>query len=157
MKGMFVVGALAMIALTSRAAAVETIAYGSRAGMVVTVTSKSGIGGQNAVIRAAKTRENAKKFCLEYATDSSEKCVRDELAAPLSNQVAANCRTGVFTTFYGAKLRFAGLNKQSDQEFAKYRVIDLSDGKALNGTEASGYPYDIEQFIALCPGLATSE
>jgi hypothetical protein len=156
MKSMFA-GALAMIALTSPAAAVETIGYGSRAGMEVTVTSKSGIGGQNAVIRAVHTRENAKKFCLEYAQDSSEKCVRDELAVPLSHQITANCKTGVFTTFYGAKLKFAGLNKQSDQDFAKYRIIDLADGKALDGSEASGYPYDIEQFIALCPGLATPE
>ena len=61
-----IAGALVVIALSSPAAA-ETIAYGSRAGMEVTVTSKSGIGSQNAVIRAVHTRENAKKFCLEYA------------------------------------------------------------------------------------------
>jgi hypothetical protein len=75
----------------------------------------------------------------------------------LSNQITANCKTGVFTTFYGPKLKFAGLNKQGDQYSAKYRIIDLSDGKALDGTEASGYPYDIEQFIALCPRLAMPE
>jgi len=155
-KPMFV-GGLVVIALSSPTAAAETIAYGSRAGMEVTVTSKSGIGSQNAVIRAVHTRENAKKFCLEYAQDKSEKCVRDELAVSLSNQIGANCKTGVFTTFYGSKLKFAGLNKQSDQNFAKYRIIDLSEGKPLDGSEASGYPYDIEQFIALCPGLAASE
>jgi hypothetical protein len=146
-----------MAALSSPATAVETIAYGSHAGMEVTVTSKSGIGGQNAVIRVVHNRENAKKFCLEYAQDNSEKCVRDELAVALSNRITANCKTGVFTTLYGPKLKFVGLNKQSDQNFAKYRIIDLADGKPLDGSEASGYPYDIEQFIALCPGLATPE
>ena len=155
MKGIFV-GALAMIALSSPAAA-ETIAYGSRAGMEVTVTSKSGIGSQNAVIRAAHTRQNAKKFCLEYARDNSEKCVRDELAVPLSNQIIANCKTGVFTTFNGQKLKFAGPNTPSDAYFAKFRIIELSSGQQLDGSEASGYPYDIEQFIALCPGLATPD
>jgi hypothetical protein len=66
-----IAGALVVIALSSPAAAAETIAYGSRAGMEVTVTTKSGIGGENAVIRAVHTRENAKKFCLEYARDNS--------------------------------------------------------------------------------------
>ena len=59
-----IIGALAVGALSSPAAAAETIAYGSRAGMEVTVTSKSGIGGRHAVIRAGHTRGNAKKFCL---------------------------------------------------------------------------------------------
>jgi hypothetical protein len=152
-----IVGALAVAALSSPAAAAETIYYGSRVGMEVTVTSKSGIGSENAVIRAAHTRGNAKKFCLEYARDDSEKCVRDELTVPLSNQITANCKTGAFTTFNGLKRKFAGLNKPADQMFAKYKIIDLSSGKKLDGTEASGYPVDIADFIALCPGLATPE
>jgi hypothetical protein len=156
MKAM-VVGALAVAALSSPAAAAETIYYGSRVGMEVTVTSKSGIGSENAVIRAAHTRENAKKFCLEYARDDSEKCVRDELAVPLSNQITADCKTGVFTTFNGQKLKFAGHNKGGAAYLAKYRIIDLPSGKPLDGTEASGYPVDIAAFIALCPGLATPE
>ena len=155
MKAM-IVGALALAALSSPAAA-ETIYYGSRVGMEVTVTSKSGIGSENAVIRAAHTRQNAKKFCLEYARDNSEKCLRDELAVPLANQITGNCKTGVFTTFNGQKLKFESLNKPADQMFAKYKIIDLSSGKKLDGTEASGYPVDIADFIALCPGLATPE
>jgi hypothetical protein len=156
MKAM-IVGALAVAALSSPATAAETIYYGSRVGMEVTVTSKSGIGSENAVIRAAHTRENAKKFCLDYAQTDSEKCVRDELAVPLSNQITANCKTGAFTTFNGQKLKFAGNNKPADQMFAKYKIIDLPSGKKLDGTEASGYPVDIADFIALCPGRATPE
>ena len=152
-----IVAALAIAALSSSAAAAETIFYGSRVGMEVTVTSKSGIGSQNAVIRAAHTRENAKKFCLEYAQTDSEKCVRDELAVPLSDQITANCKTGVFTNFHGVKRKFEGVNNRGDQMFAKYKIIDLSSGKKLDGTEASGYPVDIADFIALCPGLATPE
>jgi hypothetical protein len=152
-----IVGALAIAALSSPAAAAETIFYGSRVGMEVTVTSKAGIGSENAVIRAVHARENAKKFCLEYASDNSEKCVRDELAVPLSKQITANCKTGVFTTFYGAKRKFEGPNKGSDANFAKYRIIDLPSGKPLDGTEASGYTYDIDEFIALCSGLAAPE
>jgi len=152
-----IVGALAVASFSSPAAAAETIFYGSRIGMEVTVTSKSGIGSQNAVIRAAHTPENAKKFCLEYAQDKSEKCVRDELAVPLSNQIAANCKTGAFTTFNGLKRKFEGLNRPSDQMFAKYKIIDVASGKKLDGTEASNYPVDIAQFIALCPGHAEPE
>jgi len=156
MKAM-IVGALAVAALSSPAAAAETIFYGSRVGMEVTVTSKSGIGSRNAVIRAAHTPANAKKFCLEYARDNSEKCVRDELAVPLSNQVTANCKTGAFTTFSGQKLKFVGHNNPADANFAKYEIIDVASGQKLDGTEASNYPVDIALFIALCPGLATPE
>jgi hypothetical protein len=152
-----IVGALAIAAFSSPAAAAETIYYGSRVGMEVTVTSKSGIGSENAVIRAAHTRENAKKFCLEYAQTGSEKCVRDELAVPLADQITGNCKTGVFTTFNGQKFKFESLNKPADQMSAKYKIIDLSSGKKLDGTEASGYPVDIADFVALCPGHATPE
>jgi len=152
-----IIGALAVEALSSPAAAAETIAYGSRAGMEVTVTSKSGIGGRHAVIRAVHTRGNAKKFCLEYAQDKSEKCVRDELAVPLSRQIEGNCKTGAFTTFSDEKMKFSGRNEPTEANFAKYKIIDLSNGKPLDGSEASGYPYFIEQFIALCPGQATPD
>ncbi|MBV9519519.1 MAG: hypothetical protein JO068_15535 [Hyphomicrobiales bacterium] len=143
--------------MATPASAAGSIYYGSRVGMEVTITSMSGIGGTNAIIRAVHTRANARTFCLEYARDSSEACIREELSTRLSDHIAANCKSGVFTTFYGETLRFLGPNKNSDFGSPKYKLVSLASGRPLDGSSASGYSYDIEQFSALCPGLIEPE
>src|SRR5690349_16633775 len=62
---------------------IETMYYGTRAGMVVTVLSKQGLDSNNAIITTAHTRENAIAFCRDYASSAQEQCIEDELAEPL--------------------------------------------------------------------------
>ena len=132
------------------------IAYGSRAGMEVTVTSVSGIGTANAVIKAVHTRQNARSYCTDYVQNNSRKCIEDALRdTRLSDQVIGNCKTGTFTTFNGGRYRFAGPAKASDDVSGSYRIFE--DGKILDGSSASGYPVAIETFRALCPGQAVKE
>ncbi len=61
---------LALSVLPANAAG--KIAYGSKAGMEVTVTSVSGIGTANAVIKAAHTRQNARSYCTDYVQNNSK-------------------------------------------------------------------------------------
>jgi hypothetical protein len=130
-----------------------SIYYGSRAGMEVTVVGVSGIGTTHAVIRVKHTRENARTFCTDYANDKSEACVDRTLRETrLNDQLEGNCETGWFTSLYGERLRFIGEAKHKGEFDPKY--IILSDGKPLDGSSASGYSYDLEQFEALCPNRA---
>lgn len=145
---------LALSVLPANAAG--KIAYGSRAGMEVTVTSVSGIGTANSVIKAAHTRQNARSYCTDYVQNNSKKCIDDVLRETrLSDQITGNCKTGTFTTFNGGKYRFAGPAKASDDVSGSYRIFE--DGKILDGSSASGYPVAIETFRALCPGQASKE
>jgi len=148
---------LASVTVMRGPAWAESIIYGSRVGMEVTVTSMLGIGGPSAIIRAVHTRANAKKFCLEYAKDSSEACIREELSTRLSDHIEANCRTGVFTTFYGEHLRFRGLDSTREGGEPEYKVMTLGSRKVLDGSSASGYAHAIEQFRALCPNRVQHE
>ncbi|MEN3232713.1 hypothetical protein PUR29_03660 [Methylobacterium ajmalii] len=132
------------------------IAYGSRAGMEVTVTSVSGIGTANAVIKAAHTRQNAKTYCVDYVLNNSNECIERAMRdVQVSDAVFGNCKTGVFTTFNGQKYKFAGRKKASDDVIGSYRVYE--GGSLLDGSSASGYPVAIETFRALCPGQAAKE
>lgn len=147
---------LAALALVVAAPALAsgTIFYGSRAGMVVDVVSVSGLGTAHAVIHTRHTRANATAFCREYVGKVTAKCVSDELAAPLNDEISANCITGTFTDFGGHRYRFAGPVSKSDDIMAKYRIIDLSTGETANGDSASGYPTNSSLFKTLCPAQA---
>lgn len=147
----------ALCALAILLSAVEVLAagqipYGSRVGMNVTITSLSGIGTPNAVIRVKHTRENAREFCVEYSDDRSEKCVNDKLRTTrLSDEIHGNCRNGFFTTLYGVEYQFRGkVRKRS--EFDPLYVVVGPEGK-LDGSGASGYSEALLQFQALCPAL----
>jgi len=134
----------------SPAFAAGKIYYGSRVGMEVDVVGVSGIGTSHAVVRTRHTRENAKAFCEQYANDPSEECVDRELREThLNDQIEGNCETGWYTTLYGEHLRFIGENRKRRDGDPRYVI--LSDGKPLDGSGASGYGYDLEQFKALCP------
>jgi hypothetical protein len=143
-----------MAAMTGTAAA-ETIYYGSRAGMVVTVVKKSNLNSTHAKITTKHTRENAVQFCKEYVQKVSEKCIKDNLAEgkELMTEISANCRTGKFTTLYGQGYQFRGPNPDYDPTgiSTEYLLFQVGQQEALDGSMASGYPVALEQFRAMCP------
>ncbi len=155
MKRLIPALAALLLALSAAANAAGTISYGSRVGMEVTVVSVSGIGTAHAVIRVKHTRENAKTFCVEYSQDQSEDCVNRELRIPLNDELVGNCETGWFTSLYGERLRFVGEAKKHSEFGPKY--IILKDRQPLDGSSASGYGYNLEQFEALCPARASGD
>lgn len=126
----------------------NTIPYGSRAGMELTIIERRGIGTANARIRVVHTEANARSFCIEYAQDSSPACVRRAMreVRPRS-ELTANCRTGIFTDAFGQRYQFRGPRQDGTPPF---RIINLASRENLDGSSASGYPVAIEQFQALC-------
>jgi hypothetical protein len=144
----------ALLATTSMAAA-ETMYYGSRAGMVVTVVKKSNLNSTHAKITAKHTRENAVQFCREYVQKVTEKCIADNMAEgkDLLKEISANCRTGKFVTLYGQGYQFRGPNPNYDPAgiSTEYLLYQVGDKEPLDGSMASGYPVALEQFKALCP------
>jgi hypothetical protein len=138
------------IFLFTDAYAAGSVAYGSRVGTDVTVVGISGIGTSRAIIRAKHTRENARAFCTEYSNDRSEECVDRTLRETrINDQLDGNCETRWFTSLYGEHLRFVVEAKKRSEFGPKY--IILRDGKPLDGSGASVYSYNLEQFEALCP------
>jgi hypothetical protein len=127
----------------------ETIYYGERDGMELTVVKKSGIGTTHARILTKHTRENAIAYCRNYVGKVTEDCIARELKNPLHLEITANCRTGKFTTFYGASMVFKGRNKAGSA--ADYAILDVESGQILDGSGASSYGSSIGQFEALCP------
>ncbi|TPL97160.1 hypothetical protein FJ960_24540 [Mesorhizobium sp. B2-3-11] len=140
--------ALCAVMLASPAGA-ATLYYGSRVGMELTIVKKSGIGSTHAGILARHDRRKARVYC-EYGHDFTEECIDAEMQAPLHFEITANCKTGEFTTFYGAKMLFQGRNKGTDVT-TDYRITAVDEKVVLDGSGASGYDYTLDQFKALCP------
>jgi hypothetical protein len=130
--------------------------YGSRAGMIVTVVSMSGIGTERAVIHTKHTKEDATAFCREYVLKVTAACIKEELETKLSDQVTANCKTGQFTDFRGGEYQFLGKNSDKDIQ-AEYAIKDITTGDIADGSSSSGYDVNIDIFKALCPLKAPSE
>ena len=150
-----------------RSYAAKTISYGSRVGMEVDVISVSGLNSNNAVIKTKHTRGNAKKFCIEYGQDFSEKCIKEELAIKLTTEIHGNCSTGVFNDFFGFVHRFEGVSKRHEFDanfdlrlLASPRPLIEGEtpkiGELAEGDSASGYFTHMEIFSALCPLFAPS-
>ena len=132
--------------------AAGTIGYGSRAGMVVSVISLSGLDTSRAIIRTQHTRENAIAFCRDYVLNVTEECIQEELNTPLNDVITANCLSGEFTDFYGHRYRFLGIQQRTSSfSMAKYALVDVDTGKIADGSSASGYPTNMSIFRALCP------
>ena len=102
--------------------------YGSRAGMMVDVVSMYGLDGPHAVIHTRHTRDNTIAFYRDYVQKVTPKCIRDELATRLNDDVTADCLTGEFTDFSGSRYRFAGKSNDKDS-MAAYRIVDLATGE----------------------------
>lgn len=94
---------LAVVAaiLPMTAMASGKIFYGSRAGMTVTVLSMSGLDTTRSVIRTKHTREDAISFCRDYVGKVTSKCVDNELAVRLNDEIFGNCKSGEFVDFGG--------------------------------------------------------
>jgi hypothetical protein len=152
MRTMILIAAL--LATTSMAAA-ETLQYGSRAGMEVTVVKKSNLNSTHAKIVTKHTRENATAYCREYVQKVTKKCIDDTMTEEkdLRTEISANCRTGKFVTLYGQGYQFKGPNPDYDPTGfnTEYLVYQVGDKEPLDGSMASGYPVALEQFKALCP------
>jgi hypothetical protein len=152
----FIAIALTTFLLLGPAKADNKIFYGSRAGMVVTVVSTDGLDTDHAVIRTQHTREDAERFCIEYAGNVTADCLNQQLGVRLNDRISANCKTGEFVDFYGRHYRFEG-RQHGQNDMANFVVRDLTTGEAADGSEASGYPVNMQIFRALCPAEAPSE
>lgn len=128
-----------------------TLAWGHSAGEEVTITDKSGLDTEHARIVTKHTLENARAFCEQYASDTSDECPKKHLAeTKLNSVIIANCETGEFVGFTGKKYQFGGVNKERDIT-VDYIIKDLSSGEMLDGSNMSGYPVLLGIFGALCP------
>ncbi|WP_136616324.1 MULTISPECIES: hypothetical protein [Mesorhizobium] len=140
---------LSVLMLVTSAEA-KTLYYGGRAGMEVTIVKTSSIGSSHARIVAKHTRQNAIAFCRDYVGKVTEACIAKELQTPLHLEITANCKTGKFTTFYGANMLFQGRNREPGAA-TDYLITATDDNVVLDGSGASGYDYTLDQFKALCP------
>ena len=130
--------------------ACETIYYGNKVGMELTIVKKTGIGSTHASILAKHDRQKARIYCREYGHDFSQACIDAEMKAPLHFEITANCKTGTFTNFYGANMLFQGRNKGTDVT-TDYLITDTDEKVVLDGSGASSYDVTLDQFKALCP------
>jgi len=127
--------------------------------MTVTVTSARGLDSDQAIIVGQMMDSDARAYCTEYVGADTPKCRADYTrTARLVGFIQADCQRGNFSTFYGAKLLFVGPHRKeaADDAFTaalapEYDIIDVARGQPLDGSSASGYGYDLEQFKALCP------
>lgn len=156
LKSAIVICGSILLSLTATTAGAEDLPYGSRAGMQVTVTSKSGIGTSKAVIKIKHTAKDAKAFCVGYSEDYSMACVKRTLAEiKVGDRVTGNCKKRTWVDLYGRGYAFEGKAKSTgDFMMADYAIRDLSSGELLDGTSASGYGVALVIFQALCPGVA---
>ncbi|KQY63260.1 hypothetical protein ASD52_13780 [Ensifer sp. Root142] len=144
---------IGLLLAMSAAAKAETLYYGSRAGMEVTVVKKSNIGTTHAKIFTKHTRENATAFCREYVQKVTPKCIADELKVELLTEISANCKTGTFITLNGQGYQFKGSNPDYDPTgmSTEYLLVEAGGGEPLDGSSASGYDVALDQYKALCP------
>ncbi|BCH08625.1 hypothetical protein AB4Z43_16960 [Mesorhizobium sp. 2RAF45] len=136
--------------LLATSAEARTIYYGNKVGMELTIVKRSGIGSEQASILAKHNRQKAGVYCREYGHDFSKECIDAEMKSPLHFEITANCKTGKFTTFYGANMLFQGRNKGSEVT-TDYLITSIDDNVVLDGSGASSYDVTLDQFKALCP------
>lgn len=127
--------------------------YGSRAGMQVSVVSRSGIDTPRAVIQVELRREDAVAFCRDYVLKVTDECIQEELAIKLQSKFTGDCKTGRFTTITDQTYVFLGRNTAMNAGTMgnDFVLIDADTNQPLDGSMASGYPVAIEQFKELCP------
>jgi hypothetical protein len=156
-----VAGRLLALALVVVAAAPATaqqadrVAYGSRAGMTVTIVSREGVDSDHAVVRVVHTGADAGAFCKFYVVAPRPDCVAEtlaEVAARITDRIEGNCRTGVFTGLWGSAVRFGGRLPRTSEFGADWDFREEGSAEPLDGTTASGYDVALDQFRAICPG-----
>src|SRR5579871_4992698 len=143
-------------AVSSFCHAAGQIPYGSRVGMAVTIKEMDGIDTEHASIKVEHTEANAKELCTEYKGDQSDACVTNTLKeVRVNDTLKGDCRTGQFVDLRGGRMTFAGANLDHDavQYSPKYLISREGEQGFLDGSTASGYDVDLEQFKALCPAM----
>ena len=121
--------------LLATSAEARTIYYGNKVGMELTIVKRSGIGSEHACVVAKIDMKKAGVYCREYGHDFSKECIDAEMKSPLHFEITANCKTGKFTTFYGANMLFQGRNKGT-QVTTDYLITSIDDNVVLDGSGA---------------------
>ena len=85
-----------------------TLEYGDRTGEEVEVINVVGLDTEHAMIVTTHTRPNALAYCREQQQVVTQRCIADELGKPLRTTIYANCKTGTFVDFFGAKFQYGG-------------------------------------------------
>ncbi|WP_164893045.1 DUF4339 domain-containing protein [Mesorhizobium sp. M7A.F.Ca.US.010.02.1.1] len=147
----FLIAELAIDPSLSVANAAETadlLPYGSRAGMTVTITGRSGIDTDHAEITLDPTAANSKGFCIDSNGDDGETCVGKKLAdAKIQSSIVANCFTGKFISPWGNGFQFKG--RAADGDYSYIVQPDVVPHEVLD--YRANYDVAIEAFKALCP------
>jgi hypothetical protein len=68
----------------------------------------SGINVDRATIKTKHIKEDAAGFCRDYIGKVTAKCIQDELATKLNDEITGNCATGRFTNFFGEDQQYLG-------------------------------------------------
>jgi hypothetical protein len=155
-NSMLIKTAIVAFALSCTAAHAETLYYGSRAGMVVTIVRKQNLGSTHAKIGVKHTKANATEYCREYEGKVTAKCIAEELKNPMPPEISANCKTGKFVTLTGLGYQFLGPNPKYDPtgDAPEYLIVEAGGSEPLEDYSASGYDVALGQFKALCPNRA---
>ena len=152
---------------------IQTIGYGEKDGMELTVQSIAGVNTAQATITTSYTRANAIADCQGYNEGDApiddpaklRKCSAELLTKVqkqgtvktlgVNTTASANCVTGVFVNFWGTRVRFSGLNHDEDNP-VRYRFV-YPDGSVEGPGAAGKYGSDEELLKTLCPKFGLSE
>ena len=137
-------------------AIVEHIYYGSRVGMVATITGKYNLDTSKARITLQHTEDNAAAFCRAYLNDRTSACISETLKEfTIPKEITANCATGEFEATNGLRYKFHGYNPyftpDNTDSITEYIIKVSGEKEALDASMASGYDIVFSQFKALCP------
>ncbi|MGY3413503.1 hypothetical protein ACVWZV_009670 [Bradyrhizobium sp. GM5.1] len=130
------------------------LSYGSRTGMTVTIIEMSGIDTAKAIIKTQHTREDARLFCTDYLGRPGDECIDKVLSEiKISDSIRGDCNSGQFVNLSGQSMLFAGPNLDYDavQFSPEYKIFRKGDKTILDGSSASGYGVNLEQYGTLCP------
>jgi hypothetical protein len=122
--------------------------------MSPSVTSKSGIGTEHAVVEAKITRKDAAMWCGAWEpSDNPEPCIRKQMATPEAKEIyraSADCIHGRITSVFGETYSYAGIwTSDIGKGRSKWRG---ADNKIVGQDEASGGLAIADQWEVLCPG-----
>jgi hypothetical protein len=138
----------------------DTIDYGPRAGMEVSIVGMEGRDTAHATIRFRHNRDNAIAYCRDYVRNVTEACIRDTLAEEtrFKNALTANCETGDFTDFTGVHYRFLGVRPGAGYfDDDRYLIKDLDTDEMVGTAILSWYLTTLNVYRALCPAHAPIE
>jgi hypothetical protein len=138
----------------------DTMDYGPRAGMEVSILGMEGRDTAHAAIRIKHTRDNAIAYCRDYVRNVTEECIRDTLAEEtgFKEAMTANCETGAFTDFKGVRYQFLGPRPKAgyfDED--KYSIKDVEADEMVSTAITSWYLTTLSVYRALCPAHAPIE